>query len=208
MDADDPSPPGLRERKKQRTRMALSWAAIRLSVERGYANVRVEDIADEVGVSARTFNNYFASKGEAIAARQLDRARLIADELRARPDSEPLWTAVRNAARARVALDRPSDGERTPNDHWIAGVRLMLTEPALQAELFRIDAAAHDALAGAVADRTGTDPEDLYPQLVAGAVGAAMHAAMRRWLRADPPGPLLPLLDDAISRLSAGLPPP
>ncbi|MBV2362414.1 acyl-CoA-like ligand-binding transcription factor [Streptomonospora nanhaiensis] len=208
MDAEDPAPPGLRERKKQRTRLALSWAAIRLSVERGYANVRVEDIADEVGVSARTFSNYFASKGEAIAARQLDRARLIADELRARPASEPLWTAIRNAARARIALDRPTDGQATPDDQWIAGVRLMLTEPALQAEMFRISAAAHDALAAAVADRVGVDPEDLYPQLVAGSVGAAMQAAVRRWLRADPPGPFAPLLDDAIGRLPAGLPPP
>ena len=35
---------GLRERKKRETRAALSWAAIRLTVERGYDNVRIEDI--------------------------------------------------------------------------------------------------------------------------------------------------------------------
>ncbi len=80
---------GLRERKKQETRIALSWAAIRLTVERGFDNVRVEDIAAEAGVSPRTFNNYFSSKGEAIVARHLDRARLIMQELRRRPASEP-----------------------------------------------------------------------------------------------------------------------
>lgn len=65
---------GLRERKKEATRVALSWAAIRLTVERGLDNVRVEDIAEAVGVSPRTFNNYFSSKAEAIAFRHLQRS--------------------------------------------------------------------------------------------------------------------------------------
>jgi AcrR family transcriptional regulator len=76
---------GLRERKKEQTRQALSWAAVKLSVERGYENVLVEDIAAEAGVSPRTFNNYFASKGEAIAARHVDRIYEVARRLRERP---------------------------------------------------------------------------------------------------------------------------
>ena len=43
--------PGHRERKKQRTREALSWAALRLAVERGLGNVLVEDIASAANVS-------------------------------------------------------------------------------------------------------------------------------------------------------------
>ena len=76
---------GLREEKKQATRTALSWAAIRLTVERGFDNVLVEEIAAAAGVSPRTFNNYFSSKAEAIAARHLDRCRKVADDLRHRP---------------------------------------------------------------------------------------------------------------------------
>jgi AcrR family transcriptional regulator len=69
---------GLRERKKAQTRAALSWAALRLTVEHGFNNVKVEDIAEAAGVSPRTFNNYFSSKGEAIVARHLDRCLRIA----------------------------------------------------------------------------------------------------------------------------------
>ena len=47
---------GLRERKKRETRAVLSWAAIRLTVERGLDNVRVEDIAEAAGVSKATIS--------------------------------------------------------------------------------------------------------------------------------------------------------
>ncbi|WFE22078.1 TetR family transcriptional regulator [Solwaraspora sp. WMMD937] len=77
-----------RERKKAATRAALSWAAIRLPVERGFDNVLVDDIAQAVGASARTFNNYFSSEAEAIASRHLDRSLRLADGLRARPADE------------------------------------------------------------------------------------------------------------------------
>ncbi|MDF2706611.1 MAG: TetR family transcriptional regulator [Nonomuraea muscovyensis] len=224
MGDEDAGRTSLRERKKQQTRIALSWAAIRLTVERGWDNVRVEDIAAEAGVSTRTFNNYFASKGEAIAARHLDRARLIAAELRAQPAGKPLWEAVTSAVLTRFAMeDEGSGGEGSTggdsggegsgpegaSGQWLAGVRLMVTEPALQAEFVRAGVAAEAELAAAIADRTGTDvARDLYPRLVAGAVGAAITVATDQWLRAETPVSMAALLHDALGQLAAGLPQP
>jgi AcrR family transcriptional regulator len=168
---------GLRERKKRETRIALSWAAIRLTVERGLDNVRVEDIAAEAGVSLRTFRNYFSNKAEAIAARHVDRILGIADELRARPASEPLWEAITNAVEAQFALGQDSGG-KPPDEQWIAGVRLMMSEPALQGEM------------------------------VAAVVGAASAVAMGEWQRADPPRSMPSLLREALDQLAAGLPVP
>src|SRR6185369_17950347 len=87
--------PGRRERKKQATREALSAAALQLALQQGVQNVRVEDIADAAGVAPRTYNNYFASREQAIvAAIAAERALRIGAALRARPEEEPLADAV------------------------------------------------------------------------------------------------------------------
>jgi AcrR family transcriptional regulator len=201
---------GLRERKKAATRAALSWAAIRLTVERGYDNVKVEDIAAAAGVSPRTFNNYFAGKGEAIVSRHLDRLRRGADELRARPPGEPLWTAITEAALAQVEPGPELVAHPVADpDTWTAGVRTMIAEPALQGDMLRAGALAEAELAAAVADRTGTDlHRDMYPHLVAAAVMAAVNVAQAHFLRAQPPVPMEQLLTDAFARIAAGLPAP
>ena len=201
---------GLREEKKQATRAALSWAATRLAVERGFDNVLVEDIAAAAGVSPRTFNNYFGSKGEAIAARHLDRCLATVAELRARPAGEPLWEALRASV---MPQTMPGPEVRadpvTDRDRWVAGVRVMVSHPQHQAEFLRAAARAETELAAAVAARTGTDPEtDLYPKLVAAAVLAAVNAATSHWISTDAATDVGALLDEAIHCLAAGLPPP
>ncbi|MCW2861249.1 MAG: transcriptional regulator, TetR family [Actinoallomurus sp.] len=196
--------PGHRERKKQQTREALSWAALRLAVERGLGNVLVEDIAAEAGVSPRTFNNYFSSKAEAIVWRHLDRVRHIAELLRERPPGEPLWDSLTSV----VVLPFGDEGAR-PDPEWTAGVRLILGQTELQGAFLKAGAEAERECAFAIAERTGTDVgRDLYPLLVAAAVGAAIRVASEQWLRADPSVPLPTLLRDAMGRLAAGLPAP
>ena len=204
MSTSETAGPGLRERKKQQTREALSWAALRLAVDRGLSNVLVEDIAAEAGVSPRTYNNYFSSKAEAITWRHLNRARRTADLLRERPSGEPLWDSITCAVVAQASGERAS-----PEPEWIAGVRLMLSEPELQGEFLKASVAAERECAAAIAERTGTDPgRDMYPWLAAAAVSAAIRVANEQWLRAEPPVPLAPLLRDALTQIAAGLPVP
>ena len=199
---------GLRERKKQETRAALAWAAVRLIVERGYDNVLVEDIANEAGVSPRTFNNYFSSKAAAVASRHLDRSLRIADGLRARPPGEDLWTAITEAVVAETVPGPEVTSQPRPDgETWGAGLRQMMAVPAIQAETLRAGAQAQDALAAAIADRTGTDTgKEMYPHLVAATVLAAQNVANSAFMATG--RSLEDFIRDAMRQVSEGLPPP
>ncbi|MGV9849112.1 acyl-CoA-like ligand-binding transcription factor [Streptomyces sp. NPDC003442] len=199
---------GLRERKKAQTHAALSWAAVRLTVERGFDKVKVEDIAEAAGVSPRTFNNYFSSKAEAIAFRHLDRCLRVAEALRERPD-EPLWDAITDSVLRHFGTPDAEASSHPPvadATQWTAGVRVMVAEPALRGEMLRAGAVAEAEIAAAVAERTGGDLEqDLYPHLVASAVMGAVNTAIAHHLRTDAAVPVRRLLTDALAQIAAGL---
>jgi AcrR family transcriptional regulator len=197
--------PGLRERKKRETRLALSLAAVQLVVERGWHNVTIEDIAAAAKVSDRTFRNYFSSKAEAIASRHLDRTVQVADELRGRPAGEPLWDAIVQAVLAHYRSprsDRPREGGSDAD-----ALRAVLAEPAMQGEILKVNAAAQAELAKAIAERTGADPvRDLYPKLVAATVNAATAVAMEHAMSNSTS--LARALRDVFAQVSRGLPVP
>lgn len=67
--AAEPSPEGLRYRKKLKARLAVERAALELVIERGYDGVTVEDICARAEISKKTFFNYFPSKASAIRGR-------------------------------------------------------------------------------------------------------------------------------------------
>lgn len=194
------STPGLRERKKSDCRSALSRAAIWLTVERGLQNVLVEDIASVAGVSPRTFNNYFSSKAEAIAARHVDRLRAIAADLRKRDEKEPLWEAISAAVVTQFCPE--SELEAPRSEHWATGVRTMIEEPSVQAELLRGSRAAEKEIAAVIAKRIGNDANSLYPQLAAAATGVAVQISLERWLSADPPLQITQLLRRSLKQIS------
>jgi len=189
---------GLRERKKLATRHALSQAALRLAVERGIDSVLVEDIAAEVDVSTRTFNNYFSSKHEAICALGVERAESLGAALRARPADEELWRAITEAL-----LEHYDDSANEPDRDWFTAVRLVMSAPALQGEYLKVNVTMQRVLADAIAERAGLDTRtDMLPMILAGAVTAASQVAVERWLTSGTSTPLQTVLRDALHQLA------
>ncbi len=195
---DGSPPPGRRERKKLATRHALSSAALQLAVERGLENVTIEDITARADVALRTFRNYFASKYEALASIGADRARRIGASLLERPAGEPLWEALTSAVLQHYeGTDQPFSRE------MMTALGQVLQTPAMRGEYLKVNFEMQNALAIAIAERTGTDLEaNMYPQILAGAVTAASQVAIRRWYAADPPVPLRPLIELALRQLA------
>ena len=190
---------GLRERKKLATRRALSDSALRLAIERGLENVTIEDITAEANVALRTFRNYFASKYEAVATIGADRARRIGASLLQRPPGEPLWQAL-----TRAVLEHYEGTDQAFSRETMTALGQVLQTPAMRAEYLKINFEMQNALAAAIAERTGTDLEaDMYPQILAGAVTAATQVAIRRWYAADPPVALRPMLELALRQLAS-----
>ena len=196
-----PEHAGLRQRKKLATRKALGIAALRLAAARGLDNVLVEDIAEAAGVSARTFNNYFASKYEAICALGFDRAMRIGAALRDRPADEPLWDAI-----VAAVMSEYGAADQALDEDWMAGVRLVTSTPALRGEYLKVQAMTQYSLAEAIALRLGFNAgASMFPRILAASVTAAVQAAMERWLHADPPIALAPVVRRSLRQLADGM---
>lgn len=60
------SPTSWRDRKREEIRSGLTRAARRMTVTEGFAGWTVEEVCAQVGVSRRTFFNYFPSKAAAV----------------------------------------------------------------------------------------------------------------------------------------------
>jgi AcrR family transcriptional regulator len=198
---------GIRERKRRETHAALSLAAARLCVQRGLEKVTVDDIAAAANVSPRTFRNYFSTKAEAVAAGHLERMLRIAGGLRARPGSEPLWTAIAISVAAQFEPPARKSEALQDTRRWVERIRFILTEPAIRGEILKASAAAQVELAEVIAERVGARrANDLYPQVAAAVVTAVVGTVIDRWLRDGPSGPVVPLLRKAFELVAAGFP--
>ena len=171
-------PAGLRQRKKQATREALRDAALRLALERGPENVRVDDIAEAAGVSPRTYNNYFASREQAmVAAITAERESRIGAAVASRPAGVRLADAVTDA----VVEQYTDPGERARE-----AMLLVTAHPALRRAFVGTATAVEHPLADAIDDRLG-DADPFTARVLAASVAAAVQVALERWLQ--PGGP-------------------
>jgi len=164
----------LREKKKQATQKALREAALRLALERGPENVRVDDIAEAAGVSPRTYNNYFSSREQAIvAAVTAQREARVAQALAAQPPARRLADAV---AEAIVHIYTGPGGDQP------AALALIAAGPSLRQAFLETTAGLEGPLASAMAERL-SDPGPHSARVLAAAVAAAVRVALERWLR-------------------------
>lgn len=173
---------GLREQKKQATREALRQAALRLALECGPDNVRVDDIAEAAGVSPRTYNNYFSSREQAIvAAVTAERETRVATAVAARPTDVRLADAVIDAIVAQYT---------DPGERHREALLLITTRPTLRDAFIDTAAAIEHPLTTAIADRIG-DAEPHTAHVLAASVAAAVRVALRQWARPTATGGLV-----------------
>jgi len=171
--------PGLRERKKQATRDGLIDAALELFDEQGVDETSVEQIAERVDVSPRTFYRYFAAKDDVLFADTGGRADRVAAVLRADDSTRSLLDVLCGAA-VELASMLVSEHRRS-----VLRFRVIEGNDRLRAHFLRDGEEVADLCAAHAARRLGLAPGDLLPRLLGSCTVGALRAAHRRWL-ADP----------------------
>lgn len=173
-----PQPPGRRERKKQRTREALVDAAFALFAEKGFDATTVEEIADAVDVSSRTFFRYFASKEDVALTFQEEQTRAVMASLAERPADEPIMTALRRTV---VGIARACErGELGFDPERFECLFTMLGDsPSLMAGSMEHARKKQVLLTEVIAGRLGLDPAaDLLPHVLAGTAMCGFQSAV------------------------------
>jgi AcrR family transcriptional regulator len=184
---------GLRERKKDATRRALAERAMQLAVRHGYHGFTIADLVADVGVSRRTFSNYFASKADCIAAVTEGWLDDVLDAIRRAPAPASLAEVMQSGLMA-VA--------RQGTERWGALQPLIDAEPEIAAQILAGDDAVIDLVAGEVAARTGLDTDDIRVRLLAAFAVTAGREVLRRWASTGKAGgdvALAGLLESAFS---------
>jgi AcrR family transcriptional regulator len=183
---------GLRERKKVATREALYRAAMELAIQRGFDGFTIEDIADAVEVSRRTFSNYFSSKEDALLFADQARTRILLDSVRARPAHESAWACLIHAAEDFYeAID-------VRDVAWVAQARMIRKHPSLLAQQAAIYAERETEIAHVIASRL-PEGSAMAPRLIAAAFLTSLRVATDTWLDRPAGTALMPLVREALA---------
>lgn len=192
--------PGLRDRKKERTRHTIERVALDLFEENGFDGTTIELIAAAADIAPRTFFHYFPSKEDVVLADYATRLDRIVVALEAGPVGEAPWPALR-AAFLEVAADY-----ETERGELLRRFRIIEATPSVAARNLQIQATWEDAVTEAVARWLDLDAaKDLRPRLIAGAALAAIRASLRRWLTDNGQSRLPGHISDSFDLLESGL---
>jgi AcrR family transcriptional regulator len=189
--------PGLRERRKQETRQAISNIATHMFVDRGFDEVTIAEVADAAGVAKMTVTNYFPRKEDLV----LDRAEVIerhlADVIAARAPGESMLAAIRRDYAAAVAGADVTLGLSSPSF-----AAMILGSPVLVGRVREMLDRREQLLGDAIATEAGTDnPQQRLVAVLLASVHRVLAAeASRRSLEGQPREQICAVLADAATR--------
>lgn len=189
---------GRREQKREETRRRLTRAAQRLFVEQGFDGTSVDEIASAAGVSRRTFFHYFDSKEDVVLSRHADFERALVDAIRTAPPHEPLLRVAEHAVIAALGLFDPEEARLIE--------QLKRDTPAFGARDHGKYERLERAIAGALAERSGTAPDDLRTRLDAMLVTGVLRVGGAGWVGASAAGmPMEDYVRQVVRTLGSGL---
>lgn len=174
-----PATAGLRERKKQQTRLRIMAAALDLCDTQGFDATTIEQIANAADVSPRTINRYFDSKEDIVLGPVHDFGRTIAETLRGMPRTGNELEALREAFLQ--VVDRASEaGPADPLSfrQFQKVQRILRSSPSVSARSLEHADDKRTAIAAVVAERLGAEPDARAVRLIVGTWQLIGHVGM------------------------------
>jgi len=164
--------PGLRERKKQRTRETIARAAHELFAQRGYHATTLPDIAEAADVSTRTIFSYFPSKEDILFSGFEEMKEALQRALAERPEGRGALETVREFI---VSTHEAEESEADQR------VRLNIeSDPTLRTHLRARIAQLEDVLVPEIAKDLGASVTDIRPKIVAASLTAGFNVLVER----------------------------
>jgi AcrR family transcriptional regulator len=171
---------GLRERKKQQTRLQIAQVANRLFKDRGFDAVTVAEIARAADVSEVTVFNYFPTKEELFYGSMQFFEEELLEAVRQRPPGESALATFR-----RVLLDSARNLNPPERADFIRNAAHNIgVSPALQAREQQIVARYTQDLAAMLAAELGTRADDVEAAGVAAAL-MGVHRGIVAFVREE-----------------------
>jgi len=172
---------GLRHRRMNETRTSLIRHARLLTAERGLSGYTVEELCEQVGISRRTFFNYFPNKEAAVLGTAPEEA--IEEALAIFAYSPPAGDLLMDVLfEFTVQLFEISGLTRQEIAELVAA---MEREPRLLADLVRGSEQEETRLAAAIAVREHLDPADPAVRMAAVLVTTLMRRTAFEYFDAD-----------------------
>jgi AcrR family transcriptional regulator len=177
--------PGLRERKKERTRRHIADTARRLFAERGFEQVTVAEIAREAEVAQATVFNYFPTKEDLFYSRLEAFEEQLLTAVRERPPDQSVLAAFAEFLLGQggvLAMQSPG-GDDEATDRIRTITRVIVGSPALLARERQVFDRYTKTLAAYLAQDVGARPGDVVCQVVASTL-LGLHRALIDHVRA------------------------
>ncbi|MEV0487861.1 TetR family transcriptional regulator [Streptomyces sp. NPDC050508] len=193
-------PPGeqalpLRARTRLAVKTQVAEIALELFLSRGFEKTTIDQIAKAAGMSRATFFRYFPTKEDVLLVMVEDYAWHARDALAARPDGEPVWTALRHALEPAVRQEGKDPAAA------LQTARAIVQSPSVRSRYQERYLQLRELLHPEIVRRlTLPDPSQADPgasALIASAL-SCLDAAIETWVERGGTSALPDLLDQAM----------
>jgi AcrR family transcriptional regulator len=194
---DESQPVSLRERKKRLAQTTIEETALRLFQQKGYEQTSIQDIADAVMMSSRTFFRYFASKEEVLFAPmyaiQSEGLRFLEREA----PTESAHAALKATFKYLASLYQQ---QRT---NFLTRYHLTLQIPSVVSIYLHALIAIEPGMCDVLCSRLGAGTSRHEICLLVAVYMSALRVVLLEWLEQEAQGDLVALLGKDLDALSS-----